>query len=38
MKKIVIVGAGGVTFSQNFIRDFLLDESFREVFGAGGAV
>ena len=30
MKKITIVGAGGVTFSQNFIRDFLLDESLRK--------
>lgn len=29
MKKITIIGAGGVTFSQNFIRDFLLDESLR---------
>ena len=29
MKKVTIIGAGGVTFSQNFIRDFLLDESLR---------
>lgn len=29
MKKITIIGAGGVTFSQNFIRDFLLDEDLR---------
>ena len=29
MKKITIIGAGGVTFSQNFIRDFLLDEALR---------
>ena len=30
MKKIVIIGAGGVTFSQNFIKDFLLDEKIRD--------
>lgn len=32
MKKIVIVGAGGVTFSQNFIKDFLLDDKLREQY------
>ena len=32
MKKIVLVGAGGVTFSQNFIRDFLLDETLRREY------
>ena len=32
MKKIVIVGAGGVTFSQNFIRDFLLDDALRNTY------
>ena len=32
MKKIVIVGAGGVTFSQNFVRDFLLDDSLRNSY------
>ena len=32
MQKIVIIGAGGVTFSQNFIRDFLLDEALRSKY------
>lgn len=32
MKKIVIIGAGGVTFSQNFIKDFLLDGQLRDKY------
>ena len=30
MAKIVIVGAGGVIFTQNFIRDILLDDELRK--------
>ena len=32
MKKIVLVGAGGVIFSQNFIHDLLLDEVLRSEY------
>lgn len=32
MQRIVIVGAGGAGFSQNFIRDFLLDDKLRDKF------
>ena len=32
MKKIVLVGAGGVNFSQKFIKDLLLDERLREEY------
>ncbi len=29
MKKIVLIGAGGVVFTQSVIRDLLLDETTR---------
>ena len=29
MSKIVLVGAGGVIFAQNFMKDILLDEELR---------